>query len=127
MERGAKRADREVPPLVAHVPVCVHDDPEEVRQAVAQQFRGFARAPFYVNMFTAAGFPEVSEGSWSEGMVDAAAVWGNESQVTEGLLGMLAMGATELMASPVAAGADREASLERTLTLLAQVSRSVAG
>jgi hypothetical protein len=37
------------------------------------------------------------------------------------------MGATELMASPVAAGADREASLERTLTLLAQVSRSVAG
>ena len=60
-------------------------------------------------------------------MVDAAAVWGNESQVTEGLLGMLAMGATELMASPVAAGADREASLERTLEVLARVSRSLAG
>jgi hypothetical protein len=78
-------------------------------------------------MFTAAGFPEVAEGAWSDGMVDAVAVWGNEAQVTEGLQGMLAMGATELMASPVAAGADREASLERTLTLLAQVSRSVAG
>ena len=37
MQRGAKRADREVPPLVAHVPVCVHDDPEEARQAVAQR------------------------------------------------------------------------------------------
>ena len=124
---GAERADREVPPLVAHVPVCVHDDPEEARQAVAQQFRGFARAPFYVNMFAAAGFPEVSEGSWSEGMVDAVAVWGNESQVSEGLQGMLAMGATELMASPVAAGADSEASLERTLGVLAQVSRSLTG
>ena len=100
---------------------------EEARQAVAQQFRGFARAPFYVNMFHNAGFPEVSEGSWSDGMVDAVAVWGNESQVTEGLQGMLAMGARELMASPVAAGADREASLERTLATLAQVSRSVAG
>ena len=127
MQRGAKRADREVPPLVAHVPVCVHDDPEEARQAVAQQFRGFARASFYVNMFAAAGFPEVSEGSWSEGMVDAVAVWGNESQVSEGLQGMLAMGATEIMASPVAAGADSEASLERTLGVLAQVSRSLTG
>ena len=67
---------------------------EEARQAVAQQFRGFARAPFYVNMFHNAGFPEVSAGAWSEGMVDAVAVWGNEAQVTEGLRGMLAMGAT---------------------------------
>ena len=40
---------------------------------------------------------------------------------------MLAMGATELMASPVAAGADSEASLERTLGVLAQVSRSLTG
>ena len=129
MQRGAERASREGPPLlVAHVPVWVHDDPEEARQAVAQQqFLGFARAPFYVNMFHNAGFPEVLEGTWSEGMVDAVAVWGNEAQVTEGLQGMLAMGATELMASPVAAGADREASLERALTPLAQVSQAVAG
>ena len=78
-------------------------------------------------MFANAGFPEVSEGSWSQGMVDAVAVSGNEAQVTQGLQDMLAMGATELMASPVAAGEDREASLERTLAVLAQVSQSVAG
>ncbi len=127
MQRGAERAGRETPPLIAHVPVCVHDDAEEASQAIGQQFRGFARAPFYVNMFANAGFPEVSEGSWSQGMVDAVAVSGNEAQVTQGLQDMLAMGATELMASPVAAGEDREASLERTMGLLAQVSRSVAG
>ena len=125
MQRGAERAGRETPPLVAHVPVCVHDDPDEARQAVAQQFRGFARVPFYVNMFIAAGFPEVSEGSWSDGMVDAVAVCGDESQVAEGLRAMLDMGATELMASPVAAGADAEASVERTLGMLAQVSQSL--
>ena len=78
-------------------------------------------------MFANAGFPEVSEGSWSQGMVDAVAVSGNEAQVAQGLQDMLAMGATELMASPVAAGEDREASLERTLNVLAQVSQSVAG
>ena len=60
-------------------------------------------------------------------MVDAVAVTGNEEQATEGLLELLAMGAVELMASPVPAGPDREESLERTMRLLAQVSRSVAG
>ena len=37
------------------------------------------------------------------------------------------MGATEVMTSPVPAGSDRDASLDRTLTLLSRVSRSVAG
>ena len=107
--------------------VCVHDDREEAREAIAEQFRGFARAPFYRNMFNNAGFPEVTEGVWSPGMVDAVAVSGNEEQVSEGLRGLLEMGAAELMASPVPAGPDREGSLDRTATLLARVSQSVAG
>ena len=127
MQRGAGQAGRPTPPLVAHVPVCVHDDPEEAREAIAEQFRGFARAPFYRNMFNSAGFPEVTEGVWSPGMVDAVAVSGNEEQVTEGLLGLLEMGAAELMASPVPAGPDREGSLDRTMGLLGRISQSVAG
>ena len=58
------RVGRVAPSLVAHVPVWVHDDPEEARQAVAHQFRRLARAPFYVNTFYNSGFPEVSEGAW---------------------------------------------------------------
>ena len=127
MQRGAEQANRPIPPLIAHVPVCVHDDPEEAREAIAAQFRGFARAPFYRNMFNNAGFPEVTEGVWSPGMVDAVAVSGTEEQVEEGLRGLLEMGATEVMASPVAAGADRDGSLDRTLTLLARISQSVSG
>ena len=126
MERGAERAGRPAPPLIAHVPVCVHDEPEEAREAIAEQFRGFARAPFYRNMFNNAGFPEVTEGVWSPGMVDAVAVSGGEDQVTEGLQLLLEMGAAELMVSPVAAGLDREGSLERTMGLLARVSQSLA-
>ena len=37
MEAGAQRAGRETPPLIAHAPVCVHDDAEEVRTAVRAQ------------------------------------------------------------------------------------------
>ena len=127
MRRGAEQAGRATPPLVAHVPVCVHDDPDEAREAIAQQFGGFARAPFYRNMFHNAGFPEVAEGVWSHGMLDAVAVSGNEEQVTAGLRGLLDLGATEVMASPVPAGTDREGSLERTVGLLARISQSVAG
>ena len=126
MERGAGRAGRPTPPLIAHVPVCVHDHPEEAREAIAEQFRGFARAPFYRNMFYNAGFPEVTEGLWSPGMVDAVAVYGNEDQVAQGLRAVLEMGAAEVMVSPVAAGTDRDGSLERAMGLLSRVSQSVA-
>ena len=126
MQRGAERANRPVPPLVAQVPVCVHDNPVEAREAVRQQFAGFPRSPFYQNMFTAAGFPEVSQGTWSDAMIDAVAILGNEDQVTDGLQRLFSLGATEVLASPVAAGNDGEASLDRTLGLLAQVAQSVA-
>ncbi len=58
-------------------------------------------------------------------MVDAVAVWGDESRVNEGLQGLLSMGATEILASPVSAGGDREASREQTLEVLAKVAKSV--
>ncbi len=127
MHRGAESANRPVPPLVAQVPVCVHDNRDEAREAVRRQFAGFARAPFYQNMFAAAGFPEVSEGSWSDAMVDAVALYGDEGQVAEGLQGLFSVGATEIMASPVAAGEDGAGSVDRALNLLAQVGQAETG
>ena len=125
LRRGAEKTGRPVPPLVAHVPVCVHDNPEEARAAIGRQFAGFARAPFYQNMFVAAGFPESMDGNWSVDMIDAVGIWGDESRVQEGLQGLFARGVTEVMASPVAAGEDRDASLERTLGLLVRAARTL--
>ena len=124
LQRGADSAGRPVPPLVAHAPVCVHDHAEEVRAAVRQQFGGFARAPFYQNMFRAAGFEEVLQETWSDAMIDAVALWGDEARVAEAIAGLFALGATEILVSPVPAGDDRAASLERTLRLLSQVAQS---
>ena len=121
MKAGAQKAGRQLPPLIAHAPVCVHDNPDEVRAAIREQVTN-PRMAFYQRMFASAGFPEASGGTWSDAMMDATALTGNESQVKEKLDEMFALGATEILASPIAAGADRAASLERTLRLLARVS-----
>jgi F420-dependent oxidoreductase-like protein len=125
MQAGADKAGRPVPPLIAHAPVCVHDDPDEVRAAVRGQIMN-PRLPFYQRMLIAAGYPEAERGEWSDAMIDGAVFWGSEAQVTERIEEMMSIGATELLASPVMAGADRERSLERTLRLLGQVATSRA-
>lgn len=124
MQAGAAKAGCTVPPLIAHAPVCLHEKPDEVRAAVREQVFN-TRMPFYQRMFESAGFPEASSGNWSDDMVDATVLWGDESQVAEGIQELFSMGATEVLASPILAGGDQTASLNRTMELLARVSRSL--
>ncbi len=121
MEKGAKEAGRPVPPLIAHAPVCVHDNPDEVRAAVREQIMN-PRLPYYQNMLVAAGYPEARSGDWSDAMIDGVVIWGDEETAAQGIQELFAMGATEVLASPIAAGADRAASLERTMKLLGQAA-----
>jgi F420-dependent oxidoreductase-like protein len=125
MQAGATRANRSTPPLIAHAPVCVHDNADEVRAAVRAQIMN-PRLRFYQRMLIAAGFPEAENGTWSDAMIDAVVFWGNEARVEERLHEMLDYGAAEILASPVLAGGDLAASLDRTLRLLGQVSQRVA-
>lgn len=124
MQEGAARVGRPVPPLVAHAPVCVHENAAEVRAAVREQIQN-PRLPFYQQMLQAAGFPEADAGTWSDAMVDAVVLWGDEARVTARLRELLAWGATEVLASPVLAGADRAGSLNRTMRLLGQVAQTL--
>ena len=124
LQAGAQKAGRPVPPLIAHAPVCVSTNAAEVRAAVRQQIMN-PRLPFYQRMLIDAGFPEAAEGTWSDGMIDAVVLWGDETKVPDGLQQLFSFGATEVLASPVTAGEDRAASLERTLSLLGQVSQSM--
>jgi F420-dependent oxidoreductase-like protein len=126
MRAGAEKAGRPVPPLLAHAPVCVHDKPDEVRAAAQQQLANYVRLPFYVQMLTAAGFPEAASGTWSDAMIEAVVLSGEESRVADRLQGLFALGATEILVSPLAAGSDRAASLERTLRLVADAAKVVA-
>jgi len=121
---GAKKAGRPVPPLIAHAPVCVHDDAQEVRKAVREQIMN-PRLPFYQRMLMDAGFEEAASGNWSDPMIDAVVLWGDETRVAERLRELLSFGASEVLASPIAAGQNRAASTDRTLRLLGQVARSL--
>ena len=126
MRAGAEGAGRPVPPLMAHAPVCVHDKPDEVRETARQQLANYVRLPFYVQMLTAAGFPEASTGAWSDAMIETVVLSGDESRVADRLHELFSFGATEILVSPLAAGSDREASLERTLRLVAEAAKTAA-
>ena len=118
---GAKGSGRDTPPLIAHVPVCVHENRDEVRQAVQTQAAIYPRLPFYQRMFAAAGFPEASEGTWSDAMIAGVVASGDESSVEGKIRGLFELGATEVLASLILAGPDQEASLDRALRLLAKI------
>ena len=52
----------------------MHDNPEEVRAAVRDQMMN-PRLPYYQRMLVAAGYPEATEGVWSDAMIDGAVIW----------------------------------------------------
>jgi F420-dependent oxidoreductase-like protein len=122
MRVGAEQAGRPVPPLIAHAPVCVHEQADEVRAAVRQQVRN-PRMPFYQRMLIAAGFPEAAQATWSDAMIDAVVCWGDETRVAERLEALFAIGATEVLVSPLGAGEDQGASLHRTTRFLAELAK----
>ena len=124
IHRGAEKAGRPTPPLIAHAPVCVHENPEEVAAAAREQIGNYPRSTFYARMFADAGFPEAFEEKWSDAMIDAVVLWGNESKVADRLRDLLSF-AGEIIVTPISAGEDRAASLDRTLRLVAEVAQSV--
>ena len=127
MKVGASQAGRPAPPLIAHVPVCVHDNETEVRSAFREQFSNYPTMPFYRRMLVSSGYPEASKAAWSDAMIDGLVVHGDETKVAQGLRDILAFGASEVLVSPILAGADRSASLDRTSRLLGQMAASATG
>lgn len=122
LRAGAERAGRPVPPLIMHVPVCVLEDAAAVREAVRRTYAGYLRTISYPAMLASAGFPEAREGQWSDAMIDAVVLHGTKDTVAARLRALFDLGVAEVIASPVAAGPDPTATVERTLRLLADVA-----
>lgn len=124
IKRGADKAKRPAPPLVMHLPVCVHENGGEVLAACREQLSNYPRSPFYQAMFAQAGHPEAGETqTWSEGMRDAVVAWGSEAQVQERIEELLDWGIGEILAHVITAGGDAPASRERSLALLSKLSK----
>ena len=125
LRRGSDQAGRATPPLIAHAPVCISDNPDATRLAVQQQLSNYPRLPYYQRMWAAAGYPEAAEETWSDAMIAATVLTGDADTVGEKMTAMLDMGMTELLVTPVLAGNDPAADMERTITLLGQVAQSL--
>lgn len=123
LQAGARRAGQPAPPLVVHMPVCVSTDAAAVRNGVREQLGYFPKTVFYELMFAEAGFPNSSQTGWTDALVDAVAIYGDESQVVDKLRHLIARGADEIIATVIALGPDRAASADRTMRALAKASK----
>src|SRR5262249_21981229 len=85
LREGAQKAGRAAPPLIAHVPVSVSDDPAGVRKGATEQLGRYPRVPYYSQMFQDAGFPEAREGTLSDRIIDALVVHGSAADVKKRL------------------------------------------
>lgn len=122
MAEGAKRAAHPAPPLVAGIPVAVCDDLDAARDAVRTQLGRYVQAPYYQQMLVTAGLPEAATGRWSDEMIDAVVVAGDEAAVAARLEAIGGSGIDEVAVTPVLLAPDTRASMQRTLTLLAQLT-----
>ena len=122
LRAGAERADRPAPPLVAGLPVAVCEDAETVRTTVRSQLGGYVRAPFYQQMLVAAGLAEAEAGAWSDRMIDAVVLAGDETAIAARLEALGAAGIDEVAVTVVLTGPDSRASMQRTLELLARLT-----
>jgi F420-dependent oxidoreductase-like protein len=111
---AADDAGRGAPRIVAGLPVAVHDDVDEAREAAAKQFGFYGALPNYRRILDHGG---------AEGPADAAIV-GDEAAVAAQIESMFAAGATDMWAAIFPVGDDREGSRTRTRALLQDLARS---
>ncbi len=125
LRRGAERAGRPTPPLIAHTPIAITEDREAVKAAAARQVSNYSNIPFYRAMYEQAGVPQ-EMGQVGDDLVDALVVWGNEDQVVARIKQLLADGMGEVLAMPLVVGGDRDASLDRAYRAVARAAAETA-
>jgi F420-dependent oxidoreductase-like protein len=107
---------RPSPRIVAGLPIAVHDDAAEARQAVAAMSSAYAGMTNYQRIIESGGGTNAAD----------VAIVGDESTVIQQLHDLLGAGATDVWAQPIAVGTDRSqrtASLQRTRGCLSALAR----
>ena len=124
LRRGAEKARREPPPIVAHVPIAVTEDVEAARALARQNLASYAGSPHFAGTWAAAGY-DVAAG-YSNELLDDLLVSGTEEQVAAGLRHWIEIGMGEVLAHPLIDPNDREASIARGFAAVARAARVTA-
>lgn len=109
--RAAEAAGRPQPRVVVGLPVAVSDEAEG-REAAARQFAGYGMLPNYQRILAAGGADGPGE----------VAVVGDENAVVAAVSRYFDAGATDLWMAPFPVGDDTRASIDRTRSLLADLT-----
>lgn len=116
LRAAAAAHGRPSPRVIAGLPIAVHDDAVEARNAVAAMSSAYAGMTNYQRIIEAGGGTTAAD----------VAIVGDETAVLAQLQDLIAAGATDVWAQPVAVGADRAQrikSLERTRGFLSALAR----
>jgi len=116
MDRGAAKAGRKRPRLVAHAFVALTTETAALERGVQESLSYYPKLHNYQEMFVAAGLREAREGKWSSQMVEAVVIHGDDAACANKVDRFLSVsGADEMILSVLPTGPDRLASLHRTL------------
>lgn len=120
LRAGASEAQRPTPALVAHVWVALSDDRALIREAARRRLAGYARMPFYANMFKTAGFPVQADGAVSDALIDKLVVMGDNNAIVARLQELLDGGLDELLLT-IMPLVDEQAERSRLFRLIGQL------
>jgi F420-dependent oxidoreductase-like protein len=107
---AAADAGRPAPRIVAGLPVAVHDDDDEAREAAVASTAAYAEAPNYKRILSMGGVPNAA----------SAAIVGSAASVHRQLRSLAEAGATDVWAGIFPAGEDAAGSVRRTYEVLAE-------
>jgi len=97
LQAAADLAGRPPPPLIAHVPVAVHQSGAAVRGAARAALGHYGRLPYYARMFADAGYALASNGVLTDDLLDALVVSGTPQAIVARLAEILDCGVSELL------------------------------
>ncbi len=110
---AASAAGRPAPRIVVGLPVAVHDDVDEAREAATRQYGFYGDLPNYARILRHGGLERSAD----------ACIVGDEDSVAAQLRALVDAGATDVWAATFPVGDDRAASRARTRALLEQLVR----
>jgi alkanesulfonate monooxygenase SsuD/methylene tetrahydromethanopterin reductase-like flavin-dependent oxidoreductase (luciferase family) len=120
LQASAQAAQRPTPLLIAHAWVALSTDTAAIRASGKQRLAGYARLPFYANMFAAAGYPIEADGSISDALIDSLVIKGDEAAITARIDELLASGLDELLLTTLPLN-DETAERERVFELVGRL------
>lgn len=122
LEAGAASAGRAAPPLVAELPCALSGSRDAVHEMAARDLSIYPQMPFYRALFEAAGCA-LDGRRWSDEMLDASVLHGDEDELARKVHALFDAGADEVALSPFGVGDDPAASQADCIRVLSDLAK----